>query len=133
MSQRRRKAFSFVEVIAALAIVSIALLGLLRLHLFSIRMADKAERTTQALLLAQEKIAERLAHGYPERGALSGTAERNSVAMRWRTQVTDLHLPLFGEATTTGMRTILADVTWTEGTGQEHVQLSTHVADRRLQ
>lgn len=133
MNRRRRNAFSFVEVVAALAIVSIALLGLLRLHLFSIRMADEAERTTQAILLAQEKIAETLARGYPEQGTISGTVQRNNISMHWQTQVTDLHTPSLGEIHTTGMRTILAEVTWKEGTGQEHLQLSTCVADRRLQ
>ena len=55
--------FTLVEVIVALVIVSISLLGLIRLHLISISMADSAEMTSQAVLLAEEKIAETLALG----------------------------------------------------------------------
>ncbi|UCG59182.1 MAG: type II secretion system protein [Phycisphaerales bacterium] len=132
MHQERARAFTFIEVIAALAIVSIALLGLLRLHLFSISMADKAERTAQALLLAQEKIAEILAHGYPEQGTTSSTAEIDNITMHWQTHVTDLSMPSLGETQTRGMRKILASVTWQDGANQKNLQLSTYVADRRL-
>ena len=50
MKTRKRKAFTLVEVIVALVIVSISLLGLIRLHLISISMADAAEITSQAVL-----------------------------------------------------------------------------------
>ena len=71
--------FTLVEVIVALVIVSISLLGLIRLHLISISMADAAEMTSQAVLLAEEKIAETLALGYPKEGTASGVVEKNII------------------------------------------------------
>ena len=90
--------FTFVEVIVALAIVSISLLGLIRLHLISIRMVEAAEVTSQAVLLAEEKIAEALALGYPKEGTKSGTVERNAL----------LFIPISGvrNAVTRGMAII---------------------------
>ena len=61
--------FTLIEVIAALAIVSIALLGLLELHLTSIKMTDTARTTALAILVAQEKAAETAAGGWPAVGA----------------------------------------------------------------
>ena len=54
------KAFTFIEVIVALTVVSISLLALLRLHLISIRMTETAEITSQAVFLADQKLAEKL-------------------------------------------------------------------------
>ena len=74
-----RRAFTLVEVIIALAIVSIALLGLIKMHLISIRMIDSAQISAQAVLLAQEKIDEILANGYPDQGSDSGSVQKNAL------------------------------------------------------
>ncbi len=124
--------FTFVEVIVALAIVSISLLGLIRLHLISIRMVETAEVTSQAVLLAEEKIAETLALGYPKEGAKSGTVEKNALCLRWRTEVTDLQSHRLAEANIIGLRKICVDVGWKQGAGYKNLQMSTYVADRRL-
>lgn len=132
LGEARSTAFTFVEVIVALAIVSISLLALLRLHLLSIRMADKAQITSQAVFLAQEKIAETLAQGYPKEGSDCGTAEKNGLVFDWQTKVLELRLPQLDETDITGLREILVDVTWERGIGQKHLQMSTYVANRRI-
>lgn len=132
MNTRQCQAFTFVEVIVALAIVSISLLGLIRLHLISIRMVEAAEVTSQAVLLAEEKIAETLALGYPKEGTKSGTVEKNALCLRWRTEVTDLQSRRLAEADITGLRRIWVDVGWKQGAGYKNLQMSTYVADRRL-
>lgn len=124
--------FTFVEVIVALAIVSISLLALLRLHIISISMAEAAETTSQAIFLADEKIAETLASGYPEEEINSGTVEKNALRFHWQTQVTDLRSPQLDGINITGLRRISVDVSWKQGTGQKHLQMSTYVADRKL-
>jgi len=124
--------FTFIEVIVALTIVSISLLGLIRLHLISISMAEAAEVTSQAVLLAEEKIAETLALGYPKEGTKSGTVEKNALCLRWRTEVTDLQSRHLAEANINGLRKICVDVGWKQGAGYKNLQMSTYVADRRL-
>jgi prepilin-type N-terminal cleavage/methylation domain-containing protein len=126
-------AFTFIEVIVALAIVSISLLGLLKLHLVSIGMADAAAMTAQAVFLAQEKIAETMALGYPQVGVDTGAAEYDTADFRWRTEVSDLQLPELAQAEVAGLRRISVDVTWKQGIRRKHLQMSTCVADRKLQ
>ena len=126
-------AFTFIEVIVALAIVSISLLGLLKLHLVSIGMADAAAMTAQAVFLAQEKIAETMARGYPQVGVDTGAAEYDRADFRWRTEVSDLQLPELAQAEVAGLRKVSVDVTWKQGIRRKHLQMSTCVADRKLQ
>ena len=91
-TNRCARALTFVEVLVALAVVSISLLALLRLHLISANMADKALITAEAVLLAQEKIAEVLAHGYHELKTESGVVENSRCPLYWQTQVNNLQL-----------------------------------------
>ena len=129
---RKTRAFTFVEVIVALTIVSISLLALLKLHIISISMAEAAEITSRAVFLANEKIAETLAVGYPKEGADSGTVEENGVTLNWQTEVTDLHLSQLDEADITGLRRIFVDVNWKRSVGRKRLQMVTYVADRKF-
>jgi len=126
------KAFTFVEVIVALAVVSISLLALLRLHIISITMADAAETTSQAVFLAEGKIAEALALGYPGVSANSGSVEKNNLRFYWQTEVADLGLKQADETDITGLRKISVDVSWKKGVGRKQLQISTYVADKKL-
>jgi len=125
-------AFTFVEVLAALAVVSISLLGLLRLHLISIRMADSAQATSKAVFLARERMAETLALGYPEISVNTGIVENDTLDLQWRTEVSDFESPELVDADVAGLRRISVDVAWKQGVGRKHLQMSTCVADRRL-
>ncbi len=126
------RAFTFVEVIVALAVVSISLLALLRLHMISVTMADAAETTSQGIFLAEGKISEVLALGYPEVGTNSGSAEKNNLRFYWQSEVADLGLQQVDEADITGLRKISVDVSWKEGVGRKQLQMSTYVADKKL-
>ena len=126
-------AFTFIEVLVALVVVSISLLGLLRLHLISITMADTAQATARAVFLARGRIAETLALGYPEIGVDTGVVENDTLELRWRTEVSDFELPELVEADVAGLREISVDVTWNQGVGRKHLQMSTCVADGKLQ
>jgi type II secretory pathway pseudopilin PulG len=129
----RMDAFTLLEAVIALAVVSIALLGLLRLNLISISLVDRAQATSQAVLLAQQKIEEAQCLGYQKLETQSGIVERNGLTMFWQTRVNDLSLSQFDELYVTGLRKVLVDVAWKNGSSQRQVQLSTYVADKNLQ
>jgi general secretion pathway protein I len=134
MQSRKPAGFTLIEVVAALAIISIALLALLRLHLLSIRAADKAQVLSQAVFLAQEKIAETLSGGYPPVGTQSGIVETDGPQLTWRTEVTDAR-PASSHASDlklNRLRRLSVDVAWPEGAGQDHIQMTTYVADRTI-
>ncbi len=125
-------AFTFIEVIIALVIVSISLLALIRLHLISISMTETAEITSQAVFLANEKIAETLTLGYPEEGTNSGTVEMNALDLLWQTEVTSIQPSYPDGMDIAGLRRIFVDVSWKQGIRWKHLQMSTYVADRKL-
>jgi hypothetical protein len=128
------------EAAIALAVAALALVALLQLQLVSMRTADKAEGLTQALLLAQAKIAETLSAGYPPVGVTSGTAQTRGEPFDWQIEVTDTPLPPFTATGTAAraarprpglgrLRQLSIEVSWQRGPGVKHVSLTTLVAE----
>ncbi len=68
---KSQRGFTLLEVMIALAIISVALVTLLSLGTSSIRVHGRLQHTTQATLLAQQKMAE------VEVGAEQGTLQPN--------------------------------------------------------
>jgi len=128
----RWQAFTFFEVLIALAIASIALLGLLRLHLLSLATADAAQATTQAVFVAQAQIAEASAAGFPRQGTTTGTIERNGQQFVWRTEVRDVARPSSGHVILDGLREVSTTVTWRQASDEKTMTLTTYVADSRI-
>ena len=127
-----KRAFTFVEVVIALAIVSISLLSLIRLHIINVNMTNSAEVTSQAAFLAQEKMAGIIAAGFSAQGGDKGTFESNSLLFNWRTEVEDVHLPQLDSEKITGLKKISVDIAWQQGTGKKHLRMSTLIADRKV-
>jgi general secretion pathway protein I len=128
-SAKTSRAFTLVEVLVALGIASTAMLGLLKLHLMSIRTADGVRARTQAVFFAQEKIAETLAAGYPALKVDSGSAETDGLEMNWRMEVAAADSPDIRQFDLKGLRQLSVDVTWKQGTRTEQIQVSTYVAN----
>jgi prepilin-type N-terminal cleavage/methylation domain-containing protein len=129
----KTRAFTFIEVIIALAVLSISLLGLIRLQLININLTESAEITSQATLLAQQKIAEVSAAGFANKLSDRGTVKKNALSFNWQTQVTDIHLPKLNDTQITGLKKISVDINWQQGLGKKHLQMETYIADRKLQ
>ena len=130
MRSNESKGFTLIEVIAALAIVSTALLGLLQLHLVSLKTADKAQAITQAVLLGQAKMADVLCCGYPPLGVKSGVIEANGSELAWRTEVTE-QLTLPGgpsDLRPRDLRKVAVDVSLQKDPGGKTIHLTTYVA-----
>lgn len=135
MKDRRattRSAFTLIEVLVALAIAAIGLLGLLRLHLISLASIDAAQAMTQAVFIAQEKMAETSAGGYPQQGTKTGTIDRNGQRFAWRVEVTEARAPNARNVALKGLRQVQAFVTWEHGRGQKNIEMTTYVADSRI-
>ncbi len=128
----RSRGFTFVEVLIALAIASIGLLGLLRLHLLSTATADAAQATTEAVFVAQTQIAEALAREFPKQGTTSGTIERNGQTFTWTTEIRDVARPGGGTATARGLREVATTVAWNLSSDPKTVTMTTLVADPRI-
>ncbi|MBN2133406.1 MAG: prepilin-type N-terminal cleavage/methylation domain-containing protein [Sedimentisphaerales bacterium] len=132
MKNERRKAFTFVEVIAALAVVSIALVGLLHMHLLSVKTANAAQSRTEAVLLARAKMTEALCWQSQEAPAESGTTDVNGSRYAWRTEITNVSVPQLQNLRGDALRQLRVSVTWQEGAGQKSVEMATYVADTAI-
>ena len=129
---RTTNAFTLVEVLVALSILAIALVGLLRLQLVSIRMTDRAAWMSRAALLVNAKMAETLAGGYPEIGSEGGTFQDvdSEAVLHWQTTVSEPRLGELEEAGVTGLRRVYVEVTWRDEPRQARVHATTYVADK---
>jgi len=125
-----RIGFTLTEVVVSLAIVAIAVVGLLRLHSLSLAAADKADKTAQALAIAQNKIAELEAGGVLQAGTQAGSIDRNRTAFHWQVQVCDQPLPQRPASDRGRVRKVVVTVRWDHGAGRRDVTLSTLLADR---
>ena len=127
----RTKGFTFIEVLVALAIASIALVGLLTLHLLSMATADAARELTQAVFVAQEQLAIASAPDYPRQGVSSGTVERNALELAWKTEITNATAADVRNLALKGLRQIRTTVTWQHGSDRKSTEMTTYVADSR--
>ncbi len=69
---RRARAFTLLEVMVAIAILGIALLGLLGLHHQSLQSVIRAQNATRASMLAQAVMTEAELERFPDLGHTSG-------------------------------------------------------------
>ncbi len=73
--RRHARAFTLLEVMVAIAILGIALLGLLGLHHQSIQSVIRAQQATKASMLAQAVMTEAELERFPDLGHTSGDFE----------------------------------------------------------
>jgi len=134
MRSEKTSGFTLIEVVAALAVVSIALLGLLRLHLLSIAAADKATSVTAAALIARERMTEAICSGYPPVGIQSGETGTDGSRLTWQTEVTDVpsSQAILQGLSLRGLRKISVDVAWGQPPRQKHIRMTTYAAESRI-
>jgi general secretion pathway protein I len=139
----RTRGFTLIESVVALAVAAIALLALLHLQLVSMATADKAQGLTQAVWVAQEKLAEALSASPLSAGVDSGTVAANGDQFTWQRQVSDAgpieQVPADPAPPSpppawrpTGLRQLTVEVTWLKGPGDKHITLTTYVAESNL-
>jgi type IV pilus modification protein PilV len=68
------KGFTLIEVLVAMAVFSVALLGLEKMHLTAIQVNSVASRLTQATTLAQDRVERLLAMPYNDPLLVDNTA-----------------------------------------------------------
>ena len=102
--QSSTRGFTLLEVVVALAIVSVALVSLLSLGNRSVAVHSRLQHLTQATLLAQQKMAETEVssrQGRLERTAQAGVFDAPHADYRWRLEFSATPLPSVVVATVT--------------------------------
>jgi len=120
----RKDGFTLLEIMIALAIVSIALVTLLSLGNRSIRVNGRLQKITRATLLAQDKMTE--VEVLSQSGGKSmdneqGVFDKPFDGFRWRTTFTDTPLPSIKQITVT--------VLWGDEDRNQKVDITSFVTD----
>ena len=119
--------FTLLEIMVALAILAIALVPLLRLHLLSLDATVRSQDLTTAVLLAQGKIAAMGA--FPEAGEDSGGFEDPQLSrFRWQTAVTEHTFEADSEGTQVEVRRIEVILLWEDGQQERHYTLEAYAS-----
>lgn len=85
-------AFTLLEVMVALAVLSIALVVLIQLHMKGLILQKEADQITVATLLARAKMDETLAAGFPEPQKVEGDFGTDHPEYRWKLVVATTEL-----------------------------------------
>ena len=96
-SRRQTHGFTLLEVITAVAIMSIVLVSIYKLHSQSIAMNNEARFYTQAPMLAQGKLAELESSTEDEIAADSGEFGENFPGYSWSVAVDSVDTEALGE------------------------------------
>lgn len=109
--RRKVRAFTLIEVVIALAILSIALLAIFKGNLFSLRSWKEASELTTAVIAAESIMKDVLGKGFPESGVVEGEFEEGLYeGMEWIKKVETLSLPF-----TDDLKLVSIEVHWGEG------------------
>lgn len=115
------------EVVAAMAIVALLLIPLLRLHLLSMDSTLRAQDLTTAVLLTQGRLTAMGA--FPDPGEEEGTYEEPELAKyKWRTTVTEHKFDTEGDDVSVEVRHIEVTVSWPDGRQERHYKLESYAS-----
>ncbi len=99
-----KKGFTLLEIMVALAVISISLVVLLGLRNRDLVLAATARDMTQATLLARQKITEIQLIGFPDLGEKKGDFGEEAPNFRWRQEVVQTPFD--------SVRELLLEVSW---------------------
>src|SRR5712692_1598455 len=106
--------FTLLEVLVAVAIVAIALVAFMGLHLHSLDDTIRAQDLTTAVLLAQGKLA--TMGEFPDTGEAQGKFEGPELErFQWATAVTERTLDALGSGKQVTVRHLEVMVRWADG------------------
>ena len=118
--------FTLIEIVVALAILSLALPTLLRSFTEAAKGQALAENRTTALYLLKFQMAAIEAEGYPDIGEEDGEFGEEA-RFRWHSDVQDVE-----SEEIEGLRLVTVTITWQERGEERLISASTYLADRQI-
>ncbi|HSG05353.1 MAG TPA: prepilin-type N-terminal cleavage/methylation domain-containing protein, partial [Nitrospiria bacterium] len=116
--------FTLIEVMVALAVLAVSFVVLIGLRNTDIAITQEVQHITRATLLAQKKIAELEAQGYPPLGIISGGFEDPDDLYTWTQTVNTIGLIPEDFA-----REVKVEVNWKDGEQTRSIDLVTFMVD----
>jgi len=121
-SEGTKEGFTLLEVMIAVAILSLVAVAFLGAQASSIRLVDESVQISMATLLAKERMAELESRGFPEPGSNSGTFGDAFPSYRWEQTISTTDIP--------DIRKAVVRVLWMEGDLQRNMELTIYLARR---
>ena len=91
------RGFTLLEVLVAVAVLGLALVSLLGLHVRNLALIDRDQRITEGTLLARALMTEAEVEPFPEIGITDGDFEERYPerfpGLRWEREVVDMGFP----------------------------------------
>jgi general secretion pathway protein I len=129
MNQRNQKkqisglfGFTLLEVMIALAILSLVAVAFLRAQGSSVHLVDESIQISLATLLAKEKMAELESGGFPEPGKNSGSGGEDFPLFHWEQVISSTEI--------LNVRKAVVRILWMEGTRERSLELTTYFAKK---
>jgi prepilin-type N-terminal cleavage/methylation domain-containing protein len=92
---QRLRAFTLIEVLITLAILSISLLAIFKGNIFNLKSSKVASDLTTAVIAAEMLMKEAIGAGYPESGVVNGEFEDGLFeGLKWTKSVETMELPM---------------------------------------
>ena len=111
VGMRKISAFTLVEVLIALTILTFALLAIFRGNVFNLRSSKQASDLSIAVFAAESLMKELIGKGYPESGMLEGSFEENYFeGFKWKRTVESLDIPFVED-----LKRVTVEVSWEKG------------------
>ena len=107
-----RKGFTLIEVIMAMAIMAVGIIGVVRLLPVGLRASKSSEMMSRAAFLAQEKLEELKLAGFDALSAPDFPLEGEEKDYSWTAQASEVSLE--GLASTEDIRQLTLTVSWQE-------------------
>ncbi len=119
---RASTGFTLLEVMIALAILSLVAVAFLRAQGSSVHLVDESVQISLATLLAKEKMAELESNGFPEPGKTSGDGGEDFSSYHWEQVVSPTDI--------VNLRKAVVRILWMEGTRERSLELTTYFAQK---
>jgi type II secretion system protein I len=109
--RKKYKAFTLVEVLITLTILTVALLAIFRGNVVNLRSAKQVSDMTVAVMAAESLMKDALHEGFPQSGTTDGTFEEEYFrGIKWKKVVESLDLPFV-----TDLKIVTVEVEWGNG------------------
>lgn len=117
-----RRAFTLLEVLLALAIFAIAVVGIIEAAAYQARSLRVAEETGRAVLLAKDLLAELRLVDEIDQNSGSGTFEAPNDDFEWSYEIADSDV--------SGLREVTIIISWSDGRARREHRIDTLLAER---
>jgi type II secretion system protein I len=117
---RRRRGFTLIEVMAALVIFGVAIIGYMQSIGESSRIQADLAGQQQAIMLAQNALEEMRFSGQYELGVEDGAYEEENTGFFWRTEVSE-------NEDVEGLVDVVVTIAWNDGIERDY-SLATQIA-----